>query len=217
MALTEAEKHHAKKNKNVCPTTKTHKKKEMYAPFQVYANIPDQPYKRYNPIGCVPSTLGPKQLQRQIALSQTLTEDNAFQRSFAGNTTSYKSYGGGQPSIGPDLHPYTTFVEGYSMPLPNRDRAPKGTMSLFKDDFETLATGELKLHDKRLQGKEAFIIFVINDCPDCQDTKQTWQAFACDADTSNRISQIFRGGRCGSTAGMQHIMYKRKDGLIVDI
>jgi hypothetical protein len=189
----------------------------MYSPYQVYANIPDQPYKCYDPIGCKPSTLGPKQIQRQQKLSRTLTEDNVWERSHDSNTTSYKSYGGGQPSIGPELHPYTTFVEGYSCPIPNRDGAPQGMMKLIKENFHTLPTGELRLHDSRLDGKEAFIIFIVNDCLDCQDTKQTWQAYATLAAPTNRISQLFRTGRCGSTAGMQYIMFKRRDGLLVDI
>ena len=89
-------------------------------------------------------------------------------------------------------------------------------MKLFKEDFETLPTGELKLNDRRLCGKEAFIIFVLMYCPDCQDTKQIWEAFACDRSYSLKLSQFFRS-TCGSTAGMQYLMFKRKDGLLVDV
>jgi hypothetical protein len=99
-----------------------------------------------------------------------------------------------------------------------QDVAPPGTIRLYKEDFHVLPSGQLTL--KRLAGKEAFVLFVVGDCRTCQDTKQTWQAFACDPILTERLLQYFRGvpvGGIRSTAGMQYLMFKQPNGLLVDL
>ena len=170
----------------------------MYAPYQTYANINDRPFIEYNPVTCSPSLPTKKAYEKEIKFSKDVKSQ--------------------VPSTVTGLHDYVSYVEGYSFPFPNQENMifkDLNAMKLYKDDFVNLKDGRLMLKDTRLEGKEAFVYFLVGTCFPCQDTKQVWQAFACNVSQRNHLLTFFR--KCGSTSGIQYLMFKRKDGILVDI
>lgn len=119
-------------------------------------------------------------------------------------------------------HPYHQFLRDEISPLntqgfwgppePLKSGCTNSPLvSLVKQDFRPLCNGGLSLHDRRFENKEAFIVFIVDYCMPCQDTKQMWQAFAIEASelidsNSPRIATDY----------VQYIMFKRRDGVLVE-
>lgn len=189
----------------------------MYHPYAQFNEHQTHPYSLYQQSPC----------NKMKGKPFDVCRDDAFRRHRRDqNTVGYQPVDPDQSSELARWEPFTyaenrecspcTAVEKFSMGTTLRTTA--GLKQLCKDDFQVLRDGNLLLHDRRFANKTAFVIFLINDCPECQDTKTMWEAHAIEA------HYLIGGGEMLSadkikrlcTKRIQSIMFKRRDGLLVE-
>ena len=92
----------------------------------------------------------------------------------------------------------------------------QGIIKLYKNDFEVLQNGQLRVIHPLLRGQNGFVLFKLNDCPDCQDTKTMWSAVAMSTKMMNEFICSSHNTATVCTGAVPGLMYIRKDGMLVD-